>query len=96
LQEIYNGQTLYRSFSATYYYLTNIFQLDEHGFYIEIKDASMLIADEKCTLCKGPIVQKYIAMKGWDISGPLCSACYSKKIGEHYPGAHTRVNVDKK
>lgn len=34
-------------------------------------------------------------MKEWKIEGPLCGKCYSKKIDEHYPGEHGRVNVDK-
>ena len=55
-----------------------------------------MIADEKCAVCKGPIVQKYIPMESWKIAGAMCSACYSKRLGEHYPGEHIRVNLDKK
>jgi hypothetical protein len=73
----------------------NIFRPDEQGFYIEIKDATMLVSDEKCAICKGAIVQKYVPMKSWNVNGSLCSACYSKKLGEHYPGEHVRVNTDK-
>ncbi|MFB5610849.1 MAG: hypothetical protein ACE5RT_03490 [Nitrosopumilaceae archaeon] len=50
---------------------------------------------EKCSLCNNPIEQKYLPMKEWDIKGPLCSKCYSQKIYDHYPGEHTRVNLDK-
>jgi hypothetical protein len=38
---------------------------------------------------------KYLPMKGWDVSGSMCGKCYSKKISEHYPGEHVRVNLDK-
>ncbi|WKT58082.1 hypothetical protein QVH35_00670 [Candidatus Nitrosotenuis chungbukensis] len=55
----------------------------------------MLKAVEKCSVCKGPIVQKYMPMKSWNVDGILCSACYSKKLGEYYPGEHVRVNTDK-
>ncbi|WP_177318909.1 hypothetical protein [Candidatus Nitrosotenuis cloacae] len=51
---------------------------------------------EKCVLCNGPAVYKYAAMKEWNIKGVLCSKCYSKKLFEHYPGEHVRVNLDKK
>jgi hypothetical protein len=33
-------------------------------------------------------------MKEWEIEGLLYGKCYSKKIGEHYPGEHVRVNKD--
>lgn len=36
---------------------------------------------------------KYMPMKDWEIGGLLCSKCYSKKIAEHYPGKHERVNT---
>jgi hypothetical protein len=36
-------------------------------------------------------------MKQWNMEGFICGACYSKKISEHYPGKHARVNIyDKK
>ncbi|MBI5696922.1 MAG: hypothetical protein HZC29_00110 [Thaumarchaeota archaeon] len=50
---------------------------------------------EKCVLCKGPMEHKYAPMTDWDVKGPLCGKCYSKKIFEHYPGQHVRVNLDK-
>ena len=31
-------------------------------------------------------------MESWNISGILCSGCYSKLIDEHYEGSHTRVS----
>jgi len=46
-----------------------------------------------CTICKGHIEKKYMPMEEWKINGPLCSKCYSKKISEHYPGEHVRVNL---
>jgi len=32
-------------------------------------------------------------MKDWNIDGPLCGKCYSKKLSEHYPGDHAKINV---
>ena len=32
-------------------------------------------------------------MKDWGIEGILCGKCYSKKISDHYPGEHVRVNL---
>ncbi|MGQ0771473.1 MAG: hypothetical protein ACT4NT_01685 [Nitrososphaerota archaeon] len=49
----------------------------------------------KCVLCNGTLAQKYLPMKDWDVKGFLCGKCYTKKISEHYPGKHVRVNVDK-
>ena len=48
---------------------------------------------EKCSLCKEPMEIKYKAMEEWKIEGSLCSKCYSKKLHEHYPGEHVRVNL---
>jgi len=48
---------------------------------------------EKCILCKEPINKKYLPMKEWNIDGILCGKCYSKKISDHYPGEHARVNL---
>ena len=36
---------------------------------------------------------KYNPMASWKVEGPLCGKCYSKKISEHYPGEHVRVNL---
>ncbi|MDE1842870.1 MAG: hypothetical protein KGH95_04385 [Thaumarchaeota archaeon] len=47
---------------------------------------------QQCTLCKGPLDHVYAPMESWNMSGLLCSKCYSKKIAEHYPGTHERVN----
>ncbi len=48
---------------------------------------------EKCVFCDGPIESHYNPMEEWNIEGPLCGKCYSKKISEHYPGKHVRVNL---
>jgi translation initiation factor IF-1 len=48
---------------------------------------------EKCVLCNGQIEYKYNPMENWKIDGHLCGKCYSKKISEHYPGEHVRVNL---
>ncbi|HXW02611.1 MAG TPA: hypothetical protein VD828_04495 [Candidatus Nitrosotenuis sp.] len=50
---------------------------------------------DKCVLCNGPMDHKYLGMKDWNIQGPMCGKCYTKKISEHYPGQHVRVNLDK-
>ena len=55
-----------------------------------------LAEGEKCSICKGVIVNKYSAMPNWNIKGAICGKCYSQKIFEHYPGEHVRVNLDKK
>ena len=42
---------------------------------------------EKCAMCKKDIVNvTYVPMDEWNITGNLCSECYSEKIGKHYPG----------
>ena len=48
---------------------------------------------EKCAVCKKDIVNTtYVPMDEWNITGNLCSKCYSEKIGKHYPGKHIRTN----
>jgi hypothetical protein len=38
-----------------------------------------------CSICNDIIGDfKYEAMPQWNISGFLCSRCYSKRISEHY------------
>jgi len=46
----------------------------------------------KCAICSEEIELHYKSMEEWKIEGFLCGKCYSKKIGEHYPGEHVRVN----
>jgi hypothetical protein len=49
--------------------------------------------EEKCNLCHESVEIKYVPMDEWNIEGILCGKCYSKKIGEFYPGEHVRVNL---
>lgn len=38
-----------------------------------------------CSICNSSISDfKYHGMKEWNISGYLCSDCYSKKLTEYY------------
>ena len=50
------------------------------------------MSKDKCTICNEKIGLPYNAMEEWKIDGPICGKCYSKKINEHYPGDHVRVN----
>jgi hypothetical protein len=62
-------------------------------FFISIKkNKDTLGTKVKCTICSGKIELRFRPMKEWEIEGLLCGKCYSKKIGEHYPGEHVRVN----
>lgn len=62
-------------------------------FFILIKKSkNALRAKEKCVICNEKIEFHFKAMEEWGIEGTLCGKCYSKKIDEHYPGEHTRVN----
>lgn len=47
----------------------------------------------KCSECGQGISKRYMPMKEWGIKGPICGVCYSKRIDEHYPGDHVRVNL---
>jgi hypothetical protein len=47
---------------------------------------------EKCVICSGEIGLHYKPMEEWKIDGTLCGKCYSKKVNDHYPGEHVRVN----
>lgn len=49
---------------------------------------------KKCGICGGAVTTRYEPMDKWEVSGPLCGKCYSKKIFEHYPGEHVRINAD--
>jgi hypothetical protein len=62
-------------------------------FFILIKKSkNALRTKEKCVICNEKIEFHFKAMDEWGIEGTLCGKCYSKKIDEHYPGEHTRVN----
>jgi len=56
------------------------------------KTKSSLVSKEKCVICSEKIKLHYNPMDEWGIKGPICGDCYSKKINEHYPGEHVRVN----
>lgn len=49
----------------------------------------------KCKACSGEIDRTYMPMEEWGVEGPLCGPCYSKKISEHYPGDHVRIDTGK-
>ena len=62
-------------------------------FFILIKKStSTLGKKEKCTICSEEVGFRFKAMEEWGIEGTLCGKCYSKKVNEHYPGDHVRVN----
>ena len=64
-------------------------------FFISIKNKkNTLGSKEKCSICNGKIQQRYSSMEEWEIEGTMCGKCYSKKLHEHYPGEHVRVNKD--
>ncbi len=47
--------------------------------------------DEKCAACEAKLERRYIPMREWNMKGPLCGDCYSRLIGEFYPGEHVRM-----
>ncbi|WP_182131106.1 hypothetical protein [Nitrosopumilus sp. b3] len=51
-----------------------------------------MVSKEKCVICSEKIKLHYNPMDEWGIKGSICGDCYSKKINEHYPGEHVRVN----
>ena len=64
-------------------------------FFILIKKRkNALGTKEKCAICSEEISMHFRPMKEWSIDGVLCGDCYSKKLGEFYPGDHTRVNKE--
>ena len=64
-------------------------------FFISIKKSKYTLGiKSKCAICSNEIEFRYIPMKEWGIEGSLCGECYSKKLHEHYPGEHVRVNKD--
>ena len=64
-------------------------------FFISIKKSkNTLGTKEKCIICGEKIELKYKPMEEWKLEGTLCGICYSKKLSEHYPGEHVRVNKD--
>ncbi len=64
-------------------------------FFIRTKKSKdTLGSKEKCAICNEEITMRFNPMKEWSIDGSLCGDCYSKKLSEHYPGDHTRVNLE--
>ncbi len=62
-------------------------------FFISIKKRkNALGTKEKCAICGEKIQLQYKSMDEWGIEGSICGKCYSKKLSEHYPGEHVRVN----
>ena len=62
-------------------------------FFILIKKRkNTLRSKDKCVICSEKIQFHYNSMEEWGIKGSLCGKCYSKKLGEYYPGEHVRVN----
>jgi hypothetical protein len=62
-------------------------------FFITNKKSNVTLGKkEKCAICSESIELHFKAMEEWKIDGTLCGKCYSKKLGEHYPGEHVRVN----
>jgi hypothetical protein len=53
-----------------------------------------LASKEKFSICNEKVEQRYNPMEEWGIKGIMCGKCYSKKVHEHYPGEHIRVNKD--
>jgi len=62
-------------------------------FFISIKKSkNALGTKEKCAICGEKTELHFNPMDKWGIEGSICGNCYSKKIKEHYPGEHVRVN----
>ena len=62
-------------------------------FFISIKKSKHVLGTkDKCTICSEEIDLHYNSMEEWKIEGSLCGKCYSKKLHDHYPGEHVRVN----
>ncbi len=61
-------------------------------FILNKNGKSSLGTKEKCVICDEKIELRFNPMDEWKIEGSLCGECYSKKIDEHYPGDHIRVN----
>ncbi len=62
-------------------------------FFISIKKRrNVLATKEKCAVCSEEIQHRYRPMEEWNMEGAICGKCYSKKLGEYYPGEHVRVN----
>lgn len=56
------------------------------------KSTCALGLKHKCVVCNKETEMHFNPMKEWSIDGEMCGDCYSKRLGEHYPGDHVRVN----
>ena len=64
-------------------------------FFILIKKNTINLGSKgKCGICNQEIGFRFNPMEEWGMGGPMCGKCYSKRLGEHYPGDHARVNKD--
>lgn len=64
-------------------------------FFILIKKTNCTLGSkQKCAICNEEVSMHFVPMKEWSIDGVLCGDCYSKKLGEFYPGEHVRVNKE--
>ena len=64
-------------------------------FFISIKNSkNTLGTKDKCIICSEKMQPRFNPMEEWGIDGAMCGDCYSKKLNEHYPGEHIRINKD--
>ena len=64
-------------------------------FFISIREReNVLGTKDRCVICGEEIQVYYKPMEKWGMEGTMCGRCYSKKIGEYYPGEHVRINKD--
>jgi len=62
-------------------------------FFILIKKSKGVLGSKFiCAICSEETSLHFIPMKEWSIDGVLCGDCYSKRLGEHYPGDHVKIN----
>jgi len=63
----------------------------QYVFYIDKKSKCDLGSKFKCAICSEDVSTRFNPMKEWLIEGVLCGDCYSKKLGEFYPGYHKTI-----
>lgn len=63
-----------------------------HGFYTNFRPHNARLGSNKCTVCGRKMAAQYMGMEEWSEPGPMCGACYSAKIHDHYPGKHERMS----
>ena len=52
-----------------------------------------MASKRRCAVCGCEEDVRYNPMRDWDVKGPMCGGCYSKRLHEFYPGDHVRVNT---